>query len=118
MQYNICLNFQAKLYTMDLNLFFTPVDEALLDDITSISSFVKSINVNTSKMPELQGHDVALIGLTENRGAEDNSGVDKAADEVRKKLYSLKKSRRSYKIIDLGNLNNGVDLDETYGRLQ
>ena len=103
---------------MDLNLFFSPVDEALVDRIESISSFVKSINVNSGQMPELKGHDLALIGLTENRGAGSNSGVDLAATEIRKKLYRLKRSNSSYKIIDLGNLNNGHDLDETYGRIQ
>jgi formiminoglutamase len=103
---------------MDLNLFFSPIDEQLIDDVESISSFVKSINVNSGQMPELKGHDLALIGLLENRGAGENSGVDMGADEIRKKLYKLKKSSSSYKIIDLGNLNNGPDLQETYGRIQ
>ena len=79
---------------MDLNLFFTPVDETLYDDISSVSAFVKSINVNSSKIPDLKGHDIALIGITEGRGSEENSGVAKAADEIRKKLYTLKRKRR------------------------
>ena len=103
---------------MDLNLFFTPVDEALFDNISSVSSFVKSINVNSSKIPDLQGHDIALVGITENRASESNKGVANAADEIRKKLYNLKRGTGGYKIIDLGNLNNGVDLEETYGRLK
>ena len=103
---------------MDLNLFFTPVDEALFDNITSVSAFVKSINVNSSKIPDLQGHDIAIIGITENRSSEKNKGVSRAADEIRAKLYNLKRGSGSYKIIDLGNLNNGVDLEETYGRLK
>ena len=103
---------------MDLNLFFSPVDEELVDRVDSISSFVKSINVNSGQMPELKGHDLALIGLTENRGAGENSGVNLAANEIREKLYCLKKGSSSYKIIDLGDLNNGHDLEETYGRIQ
>ena len=103
---------------MDLNLFFTPVDETLYDDISSVSAFVKSINVNSSKIPDLKGHDIALIGITEGRGSEENSGVAKAADEIRKKLYTLKRGSGAYRIVDLGNLNNGVDLDETYARLK
>ncbi len=103
---------------MDLNLFFSPVEEELVDRVDSISSFVKSINVNTGQMPELKGHDLALIGLTENKGAGANEGVNLAAYEIRNKLYNLKKSSSSYKVIDLGDLNNGRDLEETYGRIQ
>jgi formiminoglutamase len=103
---------------MDLNLFFTPVDEALFDNISSVSSFVKSININSSKIPDLKGHEIALIGITENRADEQNEGVAKAANEIRTKLYNLKRGSGTYKIIDLGDLNNGVDLEETYGRLK
>ncbi len=103
---------------MDLNLFFSPVDESIYDDISSVSSFYKSININSSKLPELDGHDLALIGITENRGNELNEGVAQAADEIRRKIYRLKRGEGSYNILDLGNLNNGVDLDETYGRLK
>ena len=103
---------------MDLNLFFTPVDEGLIDKISSVSAFVKSINVNTSKIPELQGHDIALIGITESRANDKNKGVGKAVDQIRKKLYNLKRGSGTYRIVDLGNLNNGVDLNETYGRLK
>ena len=103
---------------MDLNLFFSPVDEIIFDDISSVSSICKSININSNKIPDLKGHDLALIGITENRGNDKNTGVANAADEIRRKFYRLKRGKGSYHIIDLGNLNNGVDLDETYGRLK
>jgi formiminoglutamase len=103
---------------MDLNLFFSPVDESLFEDVASISAVSKSLNINTSKIPELNGHDLALVGITENRGNDQNTGVDQAANEIRKKLYHLKRGHGAYRILDLGNLNNGVDLTETYGRLQ
>lgn len=103
---------------MDLNLFFTPVDETLFDDISSVSAVSKSININSSKIPNLKGYDLALIGITENRGNDKNAGVSKAADEIRRKFYHLKRGNGPYRIIDLGNLNNGIDLEETYGRLK
>lgn len=103
---------------MDLNLFFSPVDETLFDKIDTVSAFARSININSSKIPALKGHDIALIGLTEHRGAEKSDGVASAADEVRKKLYRLKRGSGAYRILDLGNLNNGKDLEETYGRLK
>jgi len=103
---------------MDLNLFFSPVEEDLYDDISSISSVCKSININSSKVPELKGHELALIGITENRGNNINTGVSQAANEIRRKFYRLKRGHGGYNIIDLGNLNAGIDLDETYGRLK
>ena len=33
-----------------------------------------------------------------------------ATDEIRKKLYALKKGTGAYRIVDLGNLNPGIDL--------
>lgn len=103
---------------MDLNLFFSPIDEAIFDDIASISSVYKSININTSKIPDLKGHDIAIIGITDHRGNNENTGVARAADEVRKKFYRLKRGSGNYHILDLGNLNNGETLVETYGRLK
>ncbi len=103
---------------MDLNLFFSPVDEALFDDIKSVSAFAKSININSGKMPDLREHDVAIVGIKENRGHKDAKGIPTAPDEIRKKLYRLKRGTGTYKIVDLGDLDNGVDLDETYGRLK
>ena len=103
---------------MDLNLFFTPVNETLFQAISSVSSVCKSLTINSSKIPDLKGHDLALIGITEHRGNNNNSGIAEAADEIRRKFYRLKRGNGAYQIIDLGNLNNGVSLDETYGRLK
>lgn len=103
---------------MDLNLFFTPVDEKIFENITSVSSFYKNITVNQATMPNIEGYELAIIGLTENRGAGENAGVVNGSKAIRNKLYNLKRGNGNYKIVDLGDLNNGVDLEETYVRLQ
>ena len=41
-----------------------------------------------------------------------------AANAIRRKLYSLKRGHGSYKIIDLGDLMNGVSAEETQLRLK
>lgn len=104
---------------MDLDLFFTPVDEQITDKISSVSSFYKGINVNTGKLPKLQGHTIALLGINsyQNNDEHDN-GIADGADIIREKLYNLKRGEGAHNIIDLGNLNPGVDLQETYGRLK
>jgi formiminoglutamase len=103
---------------MDLKLFFTPVSEEVYGDISSVSSFFKSINIFGEKLPDVKEHEIALIGLVDDRGAEKPGAISRAADEIRKKLYNLKKGHGRYHIIDLGNLNNGVDIEETHKRIQ
>src|SRR5690606_662524 len=102
---------------MDLTIFFSPLDESINSNITSSSSFYKSIRFFGEKMPDYKDAHIALIGVTENRGAGNNTGTSKAADEIRKKLYALKKGSGKYRIVDLGNLKPGHDLQETYTRI-
>lgn len=102
---------------MDLTILFSPVDEAIYTEISSSSSFFKNINAFTEKMPDIRNAHIALFGVKEERGTHLNKGTATAPDEVRKKLYNLKKGSGAYRIIDLGNLNTGHDLDETYVRI-
>jgi formiminoglutamase len=102
---------------MDLKLFFSPIDEALASGVASPSSFLKNIRVYSEKMPDFKEAHIALIGIPEERGAAGNTGTARGPDEVRRKLYALKKGHGAYRIADLGNLNPGIDLDETYVRI-
>lgn len=102
---------------MDLTILFSPVDESVYRDITSPTSLFKSLRIFSEKMPDYKDAHIALIGLTEERGTLFNSGVASGADEIRKKLYNLKKGIPTYRIVDLGNLNPGIDLNETYVRI-
>jgi formiminoglutamase len=102
---------------MDLTILFSPVDEGLRADIRSPSSFLKSISVFGEKMPDYRGAHVAIFGVRDDRGTKRNIGSADGPDEIRKKLYRLKRGVGSYRIVDLGNLNPGHDLDETYVRI-
>ncbi len=102
---------------MDLTILFSPVSEAIYSESYPSNSFFKNIKVYGEKMPELKGAQIAIFGIQEERGAFNNQGCAAAPDEIRKKLYRLKKGTGNYRIIDLGNLNTGIDLDETYVRI-
>ena len=102
---------------MDLSIFFSPPDESVYSAITSTSSFLKNIKMFGEKMPDYRDAHVAIIGVNETRGAGHHAGKSQAPDEIRKKLYQLKKGTGAYRVVDLGNLNSGIDLDETYVRL-
>jgi formiminoglutamase len=102
---------------MDLTILFSPIEESLYADISSPSSFFKNIHPFTDKMPEYRGANIALFGIKEGRGSSVNTGTSFGPDEIRKKLYNLKKGLGSYRVVDLGNLNVGHDLNESYVRI-
>ncbi len=102
---------------MDLTILFSPIDEVIYSADYPSNSFFKNIRVYAEKMPDYKGAQLALIGIREERGTLDNQGAAQGPDEIRKKLYRLKKGTGKYNIVDLGNLNTGIDLDETYTRI-
>lgn len=103
--------------SMDLTILFSPVDESVFENATSPTCFYKNIRVFAEKMPDYKGAHIAIIGIKEERGNLGNVGAAQGPDEIRKKLYNLKRGNGSYKIVDLGNLNIGHDLNETYVRI-
>ena len=103
---------------MDLKLFFSPVPHAVYQDIDDSSAFFNSIHIFSEQQPDFKGANIAIIGLEENRGAGLNDSVSEAANEIRKKLYRLKKGSGTYRIIDLGNLRKAVTLEESIYRLR
>ncbi|MEQ1586977.1 MAG: formimidoylglutamase [Cyclobacteriaceae bacterium] len=102
---------------MDLTILFSPLEESIYNKSFSANSLLKNIKIYGDKMPDFKGVDIAIFGVREERGTTTNHGCNKGPDEIRKKLYNLKKGNGAYRIVDLGNLNAGIDLDETYVRI-
>lgn len=102
---------------MNLSLLFDPVPEYLIQGKHLTNSFFTHINYHGESFPDLQGVQIAIIGLTETRGMANSDSMEKATSFVREKLYALKKGNAHYKIVDLGNLRPGVDLKETNIRI-
>lgn len=102
---------------MDLTIFFSPIDESIYTDITDPGSLFKSLRVYGDKMPDHRNAQIALLGVGEERGTTTNRGCKNAPDEIRKKLYRLKRGTGTYNIVDLGNLKPGIDLEEEYLRV-
>lgn len=103
---------------MDLKIFFDRLDEHHFSSINHPFSIYKQISVHTEDLPSWKDADIAIIGLTEVRGTSNNKGAENGALEIRKALYDLKKGNGSYKVIDLGNLRNGMNLEDTYFRIR
>jgi len=103
---------------MSLNIFFDPVNELLVQGKFEPASLIHYIKINKEAFPEWQSVNLAIVGLSEERGTIDNKGTAKGADVVRKKLYNLKKGAGNLKIADLGNLRCGESLEDTYLRIK
>jgi len=104
---------------MDIKIFLSSVDTALLEGNSHASAFSNNISIHTERMPDFAGSDIALIGLPDNFS--DSFGPENpftAASEIRRKLYRLRKGHGAYKVIDLGNLRSGSNLEDTYLRIQ
>ena len=104
---------------MDIAAYFEPLDYAedkFVQDKSCIGNAVTFYRSGGS-FPELNGIDIAFIGVTENRGAINNSGCSEASAPVREKFYGLRKWNYPYRIADLGNLKSGLELKDTYAAL-
>jgi formiminoglutamase len=102
---------------MDLTILFTPIAESIYGASYPANSFFKNIRAFDEKMPDYKSAQIAIFGIKEGRGAPENKGCAGGPDEIRKKLYALKRGTGRHNIVDLGNLNPGIDLDETHLRI-
>jgi formiminoglutamase len=103
---------------MDLKIFFDQIDEEQFSFIShpyALGNQIKFLSDKTSSWDEV---DIAILGLTEVRGTEDNKGAENGANAIRKTFYNLKKGTGAYRIIDLGNLRCGLTLEDTYFRIR
>jgi arginase family enzyme len=103
---------------MSLADFFTPAD---LSKITPKDGYYASqmgfkIAVYETHFPDLEegGYDVAIFGISDDRGAVNNQGCALAPDYIREKLFSLNEGTFTSKIIDLGNIKAGRKISDTY----
>lgn len=97
--------------------YFTPIDLMSISgdhvyDPAQIGGLI-STYVNVDDFPELEA-DMAIIGVCEDRRSEHELGSSEAPDEIRKHLYKLFPGSFEPKIIDLGNIKAGFEVEDTY----
>ena len=108
-----------KAVIMDLNLLFEPLDLSHINAGGSLrhTQLGAQISLHTELFPDLDGVQVVLIGVPEERGSADNKGCAWGADIIRKELYQLEHNFE-LNIADLGNLIIGQNLQDTYAALE
>ena len=103
---------------MEINMFLDPVDEKCF--VANVrpgkNTLGETITIfrNEDEFPSLEGVQLALVGIKDERGTIDNHGCEDGIDPIRKALYQLFNHWPDLKIVDLGNVKTGKEINDTY----
>lgn len=101
--------------------YLIPIDKQDLfgDTIFNDGQLGHKIQIHSAEMfPTLDGVDLIILGMDEQRGSGPYSGTMHAADAVRLQLYPLHAWHDEIQIADLGNVRCGAELNDSYASLQ
>ena len=102
----------------DIQHFFSPID--LIEKSFSenkLGSVITSY-INEGDFPELENIDMAIVGVCESRNSINNEGSALAPDQVRNYLYNLYQGSFRARMVDLGNIQQGHEVEDTYYALK
>ena len=103
---------------MDISIFLDPVAEKCFSAVNrpGKKTLGESIDIyrNEDAFPDLEGVDLAIVGVKEERGAVDNKGCADGVDYIRKALYPRFNHWPQLHTIDLGDIKIGKELNDTY----
>lgn len=98
--------------------FFTPIEDSVVTHVAlqPSSALGRNIQLHTVQdgFPDLTEVSIAILGVKDDRGAVDNFGSGKELHEIRKHLYQLFPGNWHTHIADLGNIEKGNTLEDTY----
>ncbi|MFD2725337.1 formimidoylglutamase [Hyunsoonleella rubra] len=102
--------------------FLSPVSDNVLahNELLSMQALGRKLRVHSNQrgIPDLDGVNIAILGIIENRNDVDYIGEAFELDEVRKSLYALFPGSWSATIADLGDINAGESVEDTYFALK
>ncbi len=102
--------------------FLSPVSDLVLahNELLSQQTLGKKIKIHSKQhgIPELDQVHLAIVGVLENRNDVNYIGEEFSLDEIRKSLYSLFPGNWHKTIADLGDINKGETVEDTYFALK
>jgi arginase family enzyme len=105
---------------VDLNDYFNPVsiEGPDFELLTSQAAFPHNITIHTDNSPvrDIGKYKIAMLGVPDGRNSP-GSGSLRGPDMIRGQLYKLAKIPGRSKIIDLGNMKQGVTFRDTLAGL-
>jgi formiminoglutamase len=98
--------------------YLNPVDEALLAHAKMLpnQTFGQCIEIYTSQnnFPDLKNKKIAIVGVEEGRASVGNYVTSANLDDIRKELYKLYPGNWPISVADLGNIQQGNTIQDTY----
>lgn len=90
-----------------------PFESKAIDYINNIGNEIK-IHSHQQGFPDLNDVSVVIFGVKEGRKAINNYGCGKDLSNIRKEFYKLFPGKWHLKIADLGNIEQGETIEDTY----
>ena len=102
--------------------FLSPVSDTVLahKELLPLQTLGRRMQVHSKQqgIPELDNVQIALIGVLENRNDVHYIGEEFTLSEIRKSFYSLYPGNWNISIVDLGDINKGESVEDTYFALK
>lgn len=102
--------------------FLSPVSDAVLahKELLPQQALGRKIMAHSRQngLPDLDNIDIAIVGVLETRNDVDYIGEEFNFNEIRKTLYSLFPGNWKKTIADLGDINKGESVEDTYFALK
>ncbi|MBP0903144.1 formimidoylglutamase [Mariniflexile gromovii] len=102
--------------------FLSPVSDVVLahNELLSLQALGRKIRIHSAQkgIPDLEGVQIAMLGVLENRNDVNYIGEEFQLNEIRKAFYGLFPGSWHTTIADLGNINKGESVEDTYFALK
>lgn len=102
--------------------FLSPVSDVVLahNELLSLQALGRKIRIHSVQkgIPDLEGVNIAILGVLENRNDINYIGEEFQLNEIRKTFYGLFPGSWHTKIADLGDINKGESVEDTYFALK
>jgi arginase family enzyme len=98
--------------------FLSPVSKSVIAhrEILPPGVLGKQMQIHSKdgEIPDLKDVKIAILGVKENRNDVDYIGTEVSFAAFRQELYALYPGNWSHKMVDLGNIENGATVEDTY----
>ena len=102
--------------------FLSPVSDLVLahNELLSSQALGRKLKIHSNQngIPDLEGVNIAIIGVLENRNDVNYIGEEFQLNEIRKSFYSLFPGSWNTTVADLGDINRGESVEDTYFALK
>src|SRR5688572_13575828 len=103
----------------DLHEYMEPINIATFNGDVGYNDaqFANHITANENELPDVSTADIVLVGINEQRGDGINT-AGHAPDAIRSQLYPLHYWHSDIKIADIGNIQAGATITDTYAAVK